>query len=174
MKPGMGWPIGVVVILGATVIANIVVMRVANNDPSFAIEPDYYQKAVAFDSTIAEERRSVALGWTATSTIVASDTAGRPTLTVTIADARRQPVQGATVTVTALANARANEILSAALREVAPGRYQGALAARFAGQWEVRIDAVRGSEHFVVSTRTDVARAASPVMDSTRQGGSEP
>lgn len=159
MKPGMGWPIGIVVILGATIAANLVVMRIANSDASFAIEPDYYKKAVAFDSTMATERRSLSLGWSATSAIVAGDSAGRPMLTVTIRDAQQLPVRGAAVNITALANARANDILTAALQETAPGQYQSRLSARFAGQWEVRVDAVRGTEHFVTSTRTEVARA---------------
>lgn len=161
MKKGMGWPIGVAVILGATVVANLVVMRLANNDPAFAIEPDYYKKAVAFDSTFAEERRSLELGWTATSTLASSTRAGESTLTVALDDAQHQPVSGATVTVVALANARANDRLTASLREVTPGRYESTIAARFAGQWEIRIDAVRGAEHFVASTRTDVSRSSS-------------
>jgi nitrogen fixation protein FixH len=156
MKPGAGWPIGIAVILGATVVANLVVMRVATNDPSFAIEPDYYKKAVAFDSTIAEERRSNALGWTATSTIVASDSAGRPTLTVRLLDAQRRPVQGATMKAVALANVRANDLVSVALTEAAPGEYAARLGARISGQWEVRVDAVRGADHFTTSTRADI------------------
>ena len=32
MKPGMAWPVGVAVILGVTVAANIWVMKVANAD----------------------------------------------------------------------------------------------------------------------------------------------
>jgi nitrogen fixation protein FixH len=159
MKPGMGWPIGIVAILSATVVANLVVMRIANSDAAFSIEPDYYKKAVAFDSTMATEQRSNALGWSAASTIVASDSAGRPMLTVTMVDAEQKPLQGATVNVTALANARANNILSASLKEIAPGQYQARLSAQFAGLWEVRIDAQRGTEHFVASTRTDLAQA---------------
>ena len=163
MKPGMGWPIGVAVILGATIVANIVVMRLASSDPSFAIEPDYYRKAVKFDSTMAAESRSLALGWTATSTFVPSDSVGRPMLVVNLADAQSAPVKGATVTVVALANARANDLLAATLREVSPGRYESTIAALFPGQWEVRIDAVRGAEHFVTSTRTDIgAERTSP------------
>ena len=156
MKPGAGWPIGVAVILGATVMANIVVMRVATNDPSFAIEPDYYQKAVAFDSSIAGERRSLALGWSATSKIVENDSIGRPTLTVTLLDSQRQPVQGATMKAVALANVRANDLVSVSLTEVAPGEYAARLGARIRGQWEVRVDAVRGTDHFAASTRTDI------------------
>lgn len=156
MKPGMGWPIGVAVILGATVVGNLVMMKVANGDPSFAIEPNYYQKAVQFDSTMAEAKRSAALGWSATSTIVASGAANAHTVTVHLLDAQLQPVQGATVTITALFNARANDVLSATLHESAPGLYEASLAARYPGQWEVRVDAVRGTDHFVESTRTDV------------------
>lgn len=157
MKPGSGWPIGIVAILTATVVANIVVMRIASSDASFAIEPDYYQKAVAFDSTLATERRSLTLGWSAASTLVADDSTGRPLLTVTLVDRAQQPVQGATVTVAALANLRANDVVNAALTEVSPGRYQARLSAHVAGQWEIRIDAVRGTDHFVESTRTDLA-----------------
>ena len=157
MKPGMGWPIGVAVILGATVVGNLVMMKVANGDPSFAIEPNYYQKAVQFDSTLAEERRSATLGWSATSTIVAGGTGKMRIVTVHLLDAQQQPVQGATVTITALFNARANDVLSATLRESAPGQYEAPLKARYPGQWEVRVDAVRGTDHFVASTRTDVA-----------------
>lgn len=177
MKPGMGWPIGVAVILGATVAANIVVMRLASSDPSFAIEPDYYKKAVAFDSTMAAESRSLTLGWSATSTIVANATSDRPVVSVTLVDSLRQPIVGATVTITALANARANEVLSATLRESAPGRYDGTLAATFAGQWEVRVNAVRGAQHFTSSTRTDVARATrdtAPAPDTPQHGGDHP
>jgi nitrogen fixation protein FixH len=159
MKQGMGWPIGVAVVLGATVIGNLIMMKVANGDPSMAIEPNYYAKAVTFDSTIAEERRSVALGWTATSSIATTDSTGTRTVTVTIADAQQQPVRGARVSVTALFNARANDVLSATLTEDAPGQYVAPLAAKYPGQWEVRVDAVRGGEHFVASTRTEVASA---------------
>ena len=177
MKKGMGWPIGVAVILGATIVSNIVVMRIANDDPAFAIEPDYYKKAVAFDSTLATERESLALGWTATSTLVMGRGDGEATLTVVLDNAQHQPVRGATVTVVALANSRSSDRHAASLREVAPGRYEAAVAARIAGQWEVRIDAVRGAEHFVASTRTDMARSHSalahdaPIADSTATGG---
>ena len=45
MKPGAGWPIGIAIVLAATVVGNLVMMRVAGDDPSMAIEPDYYRKA---------------------------------------------------------------------------------------------------------------------------------
>ena len=63
MKRGAWWPIGITTVLATTVAANLWVMRIANDDPSFAIEPDYYQKAIMWDSTLAQARRDAILGW---------------------------------------------------------------------------------------------------------------
>lgn len=158
MKPGMGWPIAVTAILGATVVANVLVMRVANSDPSFAIEPDYYAKAIAFDSTAAAAQRSAALGWTATTAARSSATLtpGTHTLQIQLTDASGQPVTGAQVTTEALFIARANRVLTATLTESAPGRYEAPAAAMQHGQWEVRVTAVRGEAHFVANLRTEV------------------
>lgn len=160
MKAGMAWPIGIVVILSTTVIANLAVMRIANNDPAFAIEPDYYKKAVAFDSTMAQERRSNALGWVA-STRIAPVTDGAATrLHVTLRDEASQPVVGATVLVTALFNARANALINATLVEDSAGVYSAPMAISTPGEWEVRITATRDTSHFMTSLRTTVTVAA--------------
>ena len=170
MKPGMQWPIGIAVILAATVAANLTMMRIANSDPSFAVEPDYYQKAVAFDSTLAHVNASARLGWSARVTI-AQDTASRgdstsvqasdhtmgPLVAVALRDSLQQPITHATVTVHALFIARANDVLSATLAETTPGNYRAALPVQHAGIWEIRIAATRGTDAFVSSARVDVA-----------------
>lgn len=154
MKRGTGWPIAVTAVLVVFVSANLWMMRLAGDDPAFAIEPDYYRKAVAYDTTMAERRRSAALGWSASTSIAAGAARGESILTVSLADSTRQPIDDAAVTVTARFNARANDVQSATLHRSAAGRYDAPLAVTHAGEWEVRIDAVRGAEHFVTSTRT--------------------
>ncbi len=154
MKPGMGWPIAVAAILGATVVANIAVMRIANSDPSFAIEPDYYAKAIAFDSTAAASRRSAALHWTVTTATKAA-TGGR-ILQITLTDSVGQPITGAHVTTDALFVGRANRVVTATLMESTPGHYEAPATAMQQGQWEVRITAVRGDDHFITTMRTEV------------------
>lgn len=156
MKPGWGWPVGITAILAATVIANLLVMRVATSDPSFAIEPEYYRKAVDFDSTLAHENASARLKWTATAMISPMRANQLSQVTVTVRDSLNQPVEGAVVSITALYVARANDVLMAALPEIAPGTYRAPLAATHVGQWEVRISVARGTEHFVGSVRTEV------------------
>lgn len=168
--PAVRWPLGIAAILGATVAVNLAVLRVANNDPSFAVEPDYYRRAVAWDSTMAHARASAALGWRAAVAVSPLDGDTPATLTLTLTDAGGAPVTKATVAVEALYNARAGHPVAATLREVAPGRYLATLPMPWTGQWEVRCTATRAAQggappaRFEATLRTTVVRdGAAPV-----------
>lgn len=165
MKPGMSWPLGVTVILGATVAANLWVMRIANADPAFAIEPDYYAKAVAFDSLMAAERRTLALGWGVDAALAPVDRDGHGLLTVQLRGADAAPLAGATVRVVARFNARANDSVTAVLREERAGVYTAAIPVAHAGEWEVRIDATKDDAQY--SHRLRVT-ALTPVTAAVR------
>jgi nitrogen fixation protein FixH len=156
----MGWPIGVATILAATVAANVIVMQIANNDPAFAVEPDYYRKAVNFDATMAQERENISLGW-GIETLIDSIGDGRHTrVAIRLRDASSSPLAGARVAVMARFNARANDTLTARLTEEAPGTYVTTLPIAHPGQWEVRVDATHGSQRFSASSRVNAVRAA--------------
>lgn len=159
MKTGMGWPIGVATILAATVAANIVVLRIANDDPSFAVEPDYYRKAVHFDSTMAQERQNLSLGWGFDAAFDSIGTSGQTRVAVRLRDASQSPLPGARVALMARFNARANDTLTAIMREEAPGTYVTTLPITHAGQWEVRVDATHGSQRFSTSARVTAVHA---------------
>ena len=159
MKSGMGWPIGVATILAATVVANIVVMRIASDDPAFAVEPDYYRKAVQFDSTMAQQRQNLSLGWGFDAAIDSIGDGRQTRLAVKLRDASASPLPGARVAVMARFNARANDTLSAVLTEEAPGTYVTTLPIAHAGVWEVRVDATHGSQRFSTSARVNAVRA---------------
>ena len=152
MKRPHAWPVGITVLLVVFAAGNLMMMRVAADDPAFAIEPDYYRRAVGFDSTMEQERRSAALRWTAMTHLSRGDGSG--SVAVMLSDSAGKPVAGAKVKVDARFNARANDILKAELVERSPGTYVGPLAVGHAGEWEVRIEAVRGIDRFVASTRT--------------------
>lgn len=159
MKPGMAWPIGITTILATTIAANIWVMRIANNDPAFAIEPDYYRKAVQFDSTMADARRARALGWGVSAALSAVGSDGRATLTVSMRDAAAAPLTGAQVSAMARFNARANDTITVVLREATPGAYTATLPIAHVGEWEVRIDATREGARYSHRARITAARA---------------
>jgi len=168
MKQGMGWPIGVATILALTVAANVAVMRIANDDPSFSVEPDYYRKAVHFDSTMAQQRTNLALGWGFDAAIDSIGDGTHTRLAVRLRDASASPLPGARVAVMARFNARANDTLTAVLEEQAPGTYVATLPIAHPGEWEVRIDATQGSQRFSASSRVTVVRALATASTSRR------
>lgn len=158
MQSGKLWPWGLGLVLAITVLGNVWVMRVAGSDPSFAIEPDYYRKAVDWDSTVAQSARNQALGWRLTATLGAPDASGGAILTARLHDATGTPLPGATVTVEATHNARASEVLAAELVAGDDGAYTASLPATRRGVWELRFAVERGDERFTATLRTDNTR----------------
>lgn len=159
MKRESWWPIGVAAILALTVAANFGIYYVANADQGIAIEPDYYKKAVAWDSTMAQARDNAALGWRLTPTLAAFTTRDGAGLHVTITDSTGAAISGATVKVTAFYNARAGVITDTTLAAAAGG-YEGTLPVRHGGLWELRFDVRRGAVHFTSTSRVDAVPAA--------------
>ena len=99
MKRGTWWPIGITGVLAVTVAANIWVAKIASEDPSFAIEQDYYQKAIAWDSTLAQANRNTQLGWRLTPELGPIGTNGRLRVSARLTDAAGAPISAATVRV---------------------------------------------------------------------------
>jgi hypothetical protein len=146
------WPLGLGLVLFLTVVANIVVYRLATRRDALAIEPDYYRQAVAWDSTQAVAARSRALGWRLTASL-GGIAGGRAPFAATLRDDAGAPVSGALVRVEVFAVARADERLDTTLAETAPGRYAVALPAVRAEWHEVRLTAGRAGDRFVVRLR---------------------
>jgi nitrogen fixation protein FixH len=159
MKSGKLWPWGLGLVLAVTVAGNIWMMRVAGSDPSFAIEPDYYRKAVEWDSTVAQSVRNQALGWRLSAMLGAPAASGSTVLVATLRDANGEPVTGAAITVEATHNARATEILTAELAPAEAGSYRATLPAARRGIWELRFEVERGAERFTATLRADNTRS---------------
>ncbi len=159
MKSGMGGPIAVATILATTVAVNFGVLYVADHDPSFVIEKDYYQKAVHYDEEIDQELRNQQLGWNLSSSVAPIGSTGSD-VNVRLTDAGGRPLTGATVRVSALFNARAADVLDATL-SAPPGSndYSARLPMRYAGEWELRFEAIHGADHFTAVRRFEVPAA---------------
>jgi nitrogen fixation protein FixH len=154
MKRGAWWPIGVATILAATVGGNVWLAVVANSDPSFSIEPNYYEKAIAWDSTMAQARENQRLGWRLEPRLAAVTPQGESRLDVVLVDSAGAPIRDATVNVAAFFNARASHVLQATLRHEAAD-YSVQLPITYAGEWELRFDVRRGREHFTNTSRIE-------------------
>lgn len=154
MKRGAWWPIGVATILGATVAGNVWLAVVAGSDPSFSIEPNYYEKAIAWDSTMAQARENQRLGWRLEPRLAAVAPNGEGRLDVTLVDSAGAPIRDATVSVAAFFNARASHVVQATLLHDTTD-YSVRLPIAYAGEWELRFDVHRGREHFTNTSRVE-------------------
>lgn len=153
-RKGLFWPWFVGALLVATVGGQGIMYYAATHDPTFAIEPDYYAKAVAWDSTMARERASAALGWRAWVTI-ARGPAGRPRLSVRVADSTGVPVTGANVRAVLISNLDAAHPLAVDLPDSARGQYEADLDRPHVGLWEVRLDVRTAGADFSPTLHTE-------------------
>ena len=150
-KKSLHWfPFFLGALLLTSVGANVFLVVRGHDDPAFAVEPDYYDKAVHWDERQAARRASDELGWR-----IEVD-ASRDGVQIELADALGRPVEGAQVEVEAFHNARASQRLRARLAPEAPGRY--VLARRFErpGLWELRLSAIRDGDRFLHTAREEL------------------
>lgn len=153
---GWYWPWLLGAGLAGIVGVNVLMAVVASSDASgTVVEPDYYRKAVAWDSTMGVRAASARLGWRATA-VLAGAAPGAAALEVRLTDAQGAGVTGATVVATLIHNADAARHLAVPLRDAGDGRYVAAPALSHLGRWEVRIEATRGDARFVAVEHTDL------------------
>ena len=167
MKRAHAWPIAIAMVLVITVAANLWVMRLASADPSFAIEPDYYAKAVRWDSTLAQEARNRALGWRIVPALGAFDERDGARLDVRVVDAAGADIRDAVVRVSAFAVARSGRRVDLDLPATSLG-YGARIPLGYGGEWELRFDVHRGEQHLTATRRVDATAERSPA--SGRRG----
>lgn len=161
----------IITALLGNVVLGVVLVRVAGGDRHFAVESNYYQKAVSWDSTMAQDGRNTALGWVMVPSLGAVGTAGGDSLVVTLHQAGGEPVTGATVTIEAMPIAYATDVRRATLTATRePGRYAASGVIGRAGLWELRLTSVRGTDRFTDNLRLDASTTAAATVVTARPG----
>jgi len=144
------WPGLVIVILGASLTGGIITITIASSDPSFAIKPDYYEKALAWDERHAAKRDSDALGWRADITLTgAPNASGERRVTLRLEDDAGQAIDDAGVTCELFHKARSADRITLTLELGPDGTYQAWLPSPREGAWHVGIIATRAADTFV-------------------------
>jgi len=159
MKKGMGWPIGIVTILLASVVGNVAVIMITRDDPSFSVEPDYYRKAVEWDSTVAMQARSDALDWHVAARVEPGINA-QSQLTLDLTDAQGAIVRDATLRGSLLHIARADDVQQVAFTQSVDGSYVAMVPMQRIGVWELRLTADQGTSHYVQTVRVETSAPA--------------
>ena len=152
---GWYWPVGLAALLVGSAAANIALAFITSRDASFAVEPNYYAKALAWDERMAQEARNEALGWSLALRVDPTAARDRMAVTARLVDRAGDPIQGARVDVEAFHNARASRILTTALAPSGEA-YAAMMPIDRPGLWEFRLRATRGSEVFAATLTSDV------------------
>jgi nitrogen fixation protein FixH len=145
---GRAWPWLLAGLLVFGVGVNVGFLIVATGDPSFAVEEDYYGRALRWDETTREAARNAELGWSVeVDPAPSSRGPGFTDLSLRVVDRDGAPVAGARVSLEAFHHARAGDKLRADLA-AAGDRYGTTLPMRRAGLWQLRVRVERGAETF--------------------------
>lgn len=156
MKAAALWPAAVVGALLVTVGANVAILVLANNSDRAVVEPNYYRRAVAWDSTLAQSARNDALGWRVEASLQAEDRE-RARVRVRVTDRAGAPVSGAIVRVEAIHNRAAASRSVVGLTESGGGEYAAVARMGHRGLWELRVIAERHGERFTADIRRELA-----------------
>ena len=155
---GWYWPVGLAALLVGSAGANIALVVITSRDASFAVEPDYYAKALAWDETMAQQARNEALGWSLGLRVEPTGERGRMAVIVGLSDGAGAPLPGARIAIEALHNARASRVLTAILEPRGLG-YTALMPLARPGLWEFRVRATRGPDIFTATLMRDVPEA---------------
>ena len=161
-RAGRFWAWVPALLLGSMLAGLGTLTCIAVNDPHFALEPDYYAKAVKWDRTQAQAAESAASGiQLSLLQPLTADAGGHVELRVNVVDREHAPLTQAQVQLEAFPNAYASRIQRAVLRELEPGVYGCQLERAGAGLWELRLNVTQGSRSFRQVLRQDIGKGPS-------------
>ncbi len=152
------WPIYIGGHLTMSVVACGVLVWVATRPDSPRPIHGYYETAQSWDADEAVADASQKLGWTVRYELPEGIplTPGMPRpVDVTVVDREGQPVSGLSGTLIAIrpSDQRLNQHGDLVAMPGAPGRYRTLIRVDAPGTWDVRLDAMQQSLHFVHAAR---------------------
>ena len=106
IRPHVLWPALIVALIGLNVSIVAATVYFAVTDRSVGVEPDYYGKALRYGQALEQKRMNEDLGWVTTAEFRPSQGTSSVELTVALSDRTGAPIDGASVSAEAFANAR--------------------------------------------------------------------
>ena len=158
-RAGAIWAWVPALLLGAMFVGLGSLAYLAIDDPSFALESNYYDKAVHWDENQQQARKSQAMGLQValTEPLTLSET-GRIMVQLSVTDGKKLAFAGADVALDAFPNAYASRVQRLVLRELKPGLYVGELSPGVRGLWELRVVVKLGTLRYDQVLRADVSK----------------
>lgn len=144
--------------LGAHMVFILFAITLAVGDPSFAVVPDYYRKAVGWDEHKAQLAASSALGWQVEVAAARDvEATGERELTLVLHDSDGKPITGALINVSMYHHARAQHVVEAVLLPTGePGRYTARPVMHRKGLWDISLTITHGELSYYHAEKTYV------------------
>jgi nitrogen fixation protein FixH len=150
LPPQLLWPGLVVALLVGQIVVCFVMISRAVGDPTVAIEPNYYQKAVNWDDSRAARAASAALGWSASWEVApVADVLGERLVKLSLQDEAGAPITDAAVALRFFHHARSAERFEASLAHGGGGIYAAAVPMKRPGLWTLEVRATHGDDTFL-------------------------
>jgi nitrogen fixation protein FixH len=157
MSPKTFWIGFVVLLLSISVSIQVVGLVLANSSPSFALEPDYEQRARHWDDRQVQVTLNQRLGWRVEPRYEALGTE-RMLLRIQLSDSSGLALSSGHLSARAFHNARANAVQQLKLVELGPGTYAAEFSVARSGIWIFELDARVGEQTFTETWRSSLAR----------------
>jgi nitrogen fixation protein FixH len=161
IPPHIGWPLLVISLLGISIGASLITVLASRSDGGAQIIDNYYEKAVNWDATHANQAASDALQWTTTLHVEAAQPSGLRLLELTVQDAAGGAVSNLRGTVKLYRPDQARPVATIPISEAsdAPGVYRQQVPLTATGLWDVQVVAARdGSPVYQTTLRHEVSR----------------
>lgn len=169
------WPTIVTCILVGNLVLGVVLVRIATGDDHFAVEPDYYRRAIGWDTVQAQARHNLALGWQLSATVepINPTTPTAVVFHLTDRDGVAVPVDQAQIEARAVAYA-SEVVRGLATPTSEPGVLRAAMSFHREGLWEIQVAVTRGDDHFTETLRLDLSRRHAALLVRDRPGDADP
>ncbi len=154
------WPLIVIAFLGVHVVLISVGVAIATHDPTFAVTPDYYDKALNWDKIQAAKRASEKLGWKlAIAPALKVQPNGERAVEISLQDRNGHPVAGAQINITYFHHAHAMDRMKLTGTTAADGKLAVNVPMRWAGFYSFACTADSGGTNFTDTLTQFVSNA---------------
>lgn len=157
---GLIWPALVVLLLGGQATMLTLVVLVATRDPSHSVEPNYYEKGLAWDWTRATFRDPISDGIKLLISIMPpSKLLGPESVSMTLMNADGEPVVPSVIEGFMFHHARASERVPLIMTSATSGTFASEVPLQREGIWEVQLSFVFNQQQYTTSTTVEYSRA---------------
>jgi hypothetical protein len=162
MKSKTFWIAFVIALLSSSFVIYGTALFLSLSDPTFAVEPEYEEKAAHWDDQQRQMAVNQRLGWTVELDTTPADEPQHVDVTLNLFDKYGKTINGATVDVVTFYNARAARRIHGMLDHIGDGEYGKRMKLSPSGLWEFRVTVTCGDDTYTETTRQSILSVPGP------------